>query len=61
MTFCGQASTQSTQPLQRAVSMTIAPFIFAIDYICLLVLLYLMGAKLRKVEQNAKGKLAFLF
>jgi hypothetical protein len=30
MTFCGQASTHRTHPLHRAVSITIAPFIFAI-------------------------------
>jgi hypothetical protein len=30
MTFCGQATTHSEHPLQRAVSTTIAPFILAI-------------------------------
>ena len=33
ITSCRQASTQSTQPLQRAVSTTIAPFILAIIFL----------------------------
>jgi tetratricopeptide (TPR) repeat protein len=57
ITLSGHATTHKLQPLQRSVSTTIAPLIFAIIYVLYLLIVHILVVEVQDVHSHLIGML----